>query len=89
MTKNNMEDGISKNFINNLYSIASFTGYGITNLERSAGVGSGYCSMCKLRNSSPTLRVVEMFSKSTGYKVEDLVRDPEEFRKKVLNLCQL
>lgn len=86
MTKNNMKEGISRNFIENLYQIALHTGKGITYIERKAGVGTGYCSMCKLRNSSPTLRIADLFSKSTGYKIEDLIREPLEFRKEVLKI---
>lgn len=86
MTKNNMEDGISRNFIENLYHIAAFTGMGITTLELKAGVGSGYCSMCKLRNSSPTLRIADQFSKATGYTIEELTSDPKKFIKEVLIL---
>lgn len=85
-TPNNMEEGISRNFIANLYSIAAFTGRGISYVERAAGVGRGYCAMCKLRNSSPTLRIAESFSKSTGYKIEELIRDPNEFIREVLKL---
>lgn len=86
MTKNNMEPGISRNFIENLYQIALYTGKGITYIERKAGVGTGYCSMAKLRNSSPTLRIADLFSKATGYKIEDLIRDPKEFTREVLKL---
>lgn len=86
MTKNNMEDGVSRNFIENLYHIAAFTGKGITTIEREAGVGSGYCSMCKLRNSSPTLRIADLFAKATGYTIEELIKDPKEFIKEVLKL---
>ena len=86
MTKNNMEPGISRNFIENLYHIAAFTGMGITTLALKAGVGSGYCSMCKLRNSSPTLRTADQFANATGYKIEELIRDPKEFIREVLKL---
>lgn len=86
MTKNNMEEGISRNFIENLYHVAAFTGVGITTIERKAGVGSGYCSICKLRNSSPTLRIADLFAKATGYTIDELIRDPKEFIKEVLKL---
>lgn len=86
MTKNNMEPGISRNFIENLYSIAAFTGCGITYIERDAGVGTGYCAMCKLRNSSPTLRIADQFAKATGYTIAELIRDPKEFIREVLKL---
>jgi len=70
----------STNFFNNVYFVAVHSGKGITNVELSAGMCSGYCSIGLTRNSSPTLRTAKRFADVLGYTIDELMMDPKEFR---------
>ena len=70
----------STNFFNNVYFVAVNSGKGITNVELSAGMCSGYCSIGLTRNSSPTLRTAKRFADVLGYTIDELMMDPKEFR---------
>lgn len=71
----------SMNFLRNIYFIAEDTGYGITRIEKKAGVGVGYCATSLRRNSSPTIRVAKRFADAIGFTIEELMLPPKEFRK--------
>lgn len=71
----------SQNFFRNVYFLAVNSGRGITDVELSAGMCSGYCSIGLTRNSSPTLRTAKRFADVLGYTIDELMMDPKEFRK--------
>lgn len=71
----------SQNFFRNVYFLAVNSGRGITDVELSAGMCSGYCSIGLNRNSSPTLRTAKRFADILGYTIDELMKDPKDFRK--------
>lgn len=71
----------SQNFFMNIYYIATDTGYGITKLEKKAGLATGHCIMGIRRNSSPTLRTAKKLSDIVGFTIDELMLDPKEFRR--------
>lgn len=71
----------SQNFFRNVHFLAVNSGRGITDVELSAGMCSGYCSIGLHRNSSPTLRTAKRFADVLGYTIDELMKDPKDFRK--------
>lgn len=76
-------DKFTDNFFTNVSFLAKDTGIGITRIELGAQVASGYLSNMTRRNSSPTLRVASSFATFLGYSIDQLIMEPEDFRKEV------
>ena len=78
-------DKSTDNFYQNVLFLAKDTGLGITRIELGSRVVSGYLANSLRRHSSPTLRVASSFAKFLGYSIDQLIMDPEDFRKEVHN----
>ena len=78
-------DKLTDNFFTNVSFLAKDTGLGITRIELGSKVASGYLANMLRHNSSPTLRVASSFSKFLGYSIDQLIMEPEDFRKEVHN----
>lgn len=78
-------DKLTDNFFMNVSFLAKDTGLGITRIELGSNVASGYLANMVRHNSSPTLRVASSFAKFLGYSIDQLVMNPEDFRKEVHN----
>ena len=68
-------------FFENVRAVCKKNDWAISSIETCAGVKTGYFKNMERKNSCPTIRVAKAFSDVVGYSIDELIMDPETFRK--------